>query len=212
MKKKNSLVLILTTLVTLLPIILGVILYNKLPEQIPSHFNTAGEVDGYMAKNVMVFGVPIGLALLNVFTIFALETDPKKQNANKTVKLIGKCVIPITSCIFLPISLLYGMGYAVPIPVIVPCFIGILFIVLGNYLPKSRQSYTVGIKLPWTLDNENNWNKTHRLAGILYVISGIMLIVSTLTNFGSNYIIFIILVVCVGSPFIYSYSLYKKGN
>ena len=212
MKKKNSIVLILTTLGTLIPIILGIILYDKLPEQIPSHFNMAGEVDGYMAKNIMIFGMPLGLATLNVFVNFSLEADPKKQNANKTIKLIGKCIIPITSCMFFPISLLYAMGYEVPVHIIVPCFVGILFVVMGNYLPKSKQSYTVGIKLPWTLANENNWNKTHRLAGILFVISGIVIIGSTLMNFGSYYVLLGTVVVCTGIPFVYSYSLYKKGN
>ena len=210
--KKSNLTLIVTTLVTLIPIALGVILYDKLPEQIPSHFNSAGEVDGYMAKNGMVFGLPLGLAVLNAFVNFTLDADPKRQNANKIIKLVGKCTIPAVSCICIPISLLYGLGYEIPIHVIVMCFVGVLFIAIGNYMPKSKQNYTVGIKLPWTLDNENNWNKTHRMAGVLYVISGIILIISTLTQFATGYIIFIVIILCSVIPFMYSYSLYKRGN
>ena len=212
MKKKNSMILILTTIITLLPIIVGVMLYDKLPEQIPSHFNFQGEVDAYMAKNAMIFGMPLGLAALNVFVFFMLNADPKKENADGFAKLIGLCTAPFISCMIVPISMFHALGYETPIHIILPCFIGVLFILLGNYMPKVKQNYTVGIKIPWTLNDENNWNKTHRLSGILYVIGGIILIISSLAQFTNNYTMFFVLILCTVVPYIYSYSLYKKGN
>jgi len=210
--KNNKLIVILTTLLTLLPVILGIILYDRLPEQIPTHFNSAGEADGYSSRNMAVFGLPAFLAFMNLFVIFSLNTDPKKQNANKTLRLLSKFVMPAASCIFVPLSLLYAIGYEIDMHIIVQFFVGIIFIVIGNYMPKSKQSYTVGIKLPWTLNNEHNWNKTHRLAGILYVISGIILIISGLMQFNLSYIIFFVLILCTGIPSVYSYLLYRQGH
>jgi len=212
MKTKNNITLILTTIITLLPVLPGVALYGSLPEQIPTHFNYTGEVDGYMPKNIVVFVLPVALALLNAFVNFAIKTDPKRNNTNEIMVAIGKWIIPFASCIFMPISLLYGIGYEIPVNIIVQGMVGILFILLGNYMPKIRQNYTVGIKLPWTLNDENNWHKTHRMAGVLYVVSGIALIASAFAPAALKYTIIVIIILCVSVPFIYSYLLYKKGN
>ena len=58
-----------------------------------------------------------------------------------------------------------------------------MFTIIGNYLPKARQNYTIGIKIPWTLANEENWNRTHRLAGYLWMACGILMIIMCLTRF-----------------------------
>jgi len=87
---------------------------------------------------------------------------------------------------------------------------GLLFILIGNYLPKTKQSYTMGIKLPWTLASEENWNRTHRLAGFLWVLGGVYFIV--MSFIGWSLIAFLIpLAVMVLIPAVYSYLLYRKG-
>lgn len=91
-------------------------------------------------------------------------------------------------------------------------FLGLLFLVLGNYLPKVRQNYTVGIKLPWTLNDETNWNKTHRLAGKLWVVGGLALFIFGLFGIENGSIIFISLAVILVVPMIYSYRLFKNDN
>ena len=92
----------------------------------------------------------------------------------------------------------------------IPILIGLLFIVIGNYMPKTKQSYTMGIKLPWTLASEENWNRTHRLAGFLWVIGGVYFL--AMTFIGWSLVAFLIpLAVMVLVPAVYSYLLYRKG-
>ena len=88
--------------------------------------------------------------------------------------------------------------------------LGVLFIFAGNYLPKSRQNYTVGIRIPWTLDNEENWNKTHRLAGYLWVAGGIVMLLGTLTGWISTGWIIAAAAVCALVPCIYSFWLHER--
>ena len=87
---------------------------------------------------------------------------------------------------------------------------GIVFIFVGNYLPKCKQSYTMGIKLPWTLDSEDNWNKTHRFGGKVYVAVGVVVM---LTSFlGNMFVMLGCTFVAVILPTVYSYVLFVKEN
>ena len=93
---------------------------------------------------------------------------------------------------------------------VLPVFMGLLFILIGNYLPKTKQSYTMGIRLPWTLSSEENWNRTHRLAGFLWVLCGVLFIVMSFIGW-SLPLFLILLAVMILVPLIYSYLLYRKG-
>ena len=101
-----------------------------------------------------------------------------------------------------------AMGYSVPIEVIMPLVMGVLFIIVGNRLPKCQQTYTMGIKLPWTFASEENWNATHRFGGKVWVIGGIA---TMLTAFlGSFWLMMAILVIMAILPTIYSYLYYRN--
>lgn len=138
-----------------------------------------------------------------------LDNDPKNKNKNKLIILIGKATVPLVLLITFMISVFYGLGKEINVMVIVSLFVGFLLIIIGNYLPKTKRNYTVGIKLPWTLNSDENWNKTHRLAGYFFIIGGILFL---LTSFlGNNHLIFAILIVITIIPSIYSFYLYKNG-
>ncbi|MFB0921203.1 MAG: SdpI family protein [Oscillospiraceae bacterium] len=210
MKNKVNTQSILSTLVCLLPVALGLLLYKKLPEQLPTHFDINGVPDSYSSKAVACFVFPVGLALLNLFTHFILNSDPKRRNANIVIRAVGLWAVPVSSLIFVPVTLFKGLGYDVPISMICSALVGLLFLIIGNYMPKSRQSYTVGIRLPWTLDNEENWNKTHRFSGFVWVIGGLAVIVNTFI--GSLYIMLGAIALLVILPITYSYLLYRRQN
>lgn len=211
---KNKLIYIITTIVCLLPIIYGLIVYGKLPDMIPTHWGANNEVNGYTSKNFTVFGLPVIMAALNLLSQFALKTDPRRSNYPSIIKNIFAWLVPLLSVIVIPISLLAGQGKEVNIGFITTIILSVMFIVLGNYMPKCKQNYTVGIKLPWTLNSERNWNKTHRLAGYVYMISGItMLIVTFLGQTKTIFTMITILImpIILFVPAIYSFALYKKG-
>ena len=208
MIKKNLPKLIITSLIILIPIVIGLILWDKLPNQVPMHWNAQGEVDSYGTKFQAVFLMPLVLVAFHWICILGTSLDPKKQNINDKMVTLVLWIIPIISLLCNSMMYATALGHKVNVEIIMPLFMGALFVVIGNYMPKCKQSYTVGIKLPWTLDNEENWNKTHRLAGFLWVISGVIIMATAFL--GAFWLFFIVLIPMVVIPFVYSYLLYKK--
>ena len=208
MIKKNLPKLIITSLIILIPIVIGLILWDKLPDQVPMHWNAQGEVDGYGTKFQAVFLIPLVLVAFQWICVLGTSFDPKKQNINDKMVTLVLWIIPIISLLCNSMVFATALGHKVNVEIIMPLFMGALFVVIGNYMPKCKQSYTVGIKLPWTLDNEENWNKTHRLAGFLWVIGGVIIMATAFL--GAFWLFFIVLIPMVVIPFVYSYLLYKK--
>ena len=205
--KKESIISIVFSI--LLFALINLLFYKKMPETIPTHWGFNNEIDDYSTKFSAFIKTPIFLILINIFSCFMLDNDPKNINKNKLIILIGKATVPLVLLITFMISVFYGLGKEINVMVIVSLFVGFLLIVIGNYLPKTKRNYTVGIKLPWTLNSDENWNKTHRLAGYFFIIGGILFL---LTSFlGNNHLIFAILIVITIIPSIYSFYLYKNG-
>ncbi len=211
MIRENRKKLIITSIVILVPIFIGLILWNKLPDKIPTHWNSAGEVDGWSSKIFAVFGLPAILFVLHWACVLGTSADPKKQNIEGKVFEIVFWTCPIVSLLVGMLGYGTALGMEFKVDKIMLALVGIMFIVVGNYLPKCKQSYTVGIKLPWTLDDEENWNRTHRMAGKLWVASGIVLLLSMLlpTSF-MVVVVLAALVVTVLVPTVYSYLLFRE--
>ena len=208
--KTNKKTLILTTLVCLIPIVAGALVYSRLPETMATHWNMSGEADGWSSRAFAVFGLPGILLGVNLLLPFALKADPKHGNMSEALVKITVWTIPLISLLCCGLTLARGLGYTVSVEFWVPIFMGVLFIFIGNYLPKTKQSYTMGIKLPWTLNSEENWNRTHRLAGYLWVLGGLLFIAMSFIGW-SLAAFLIILAVMVLVPMVYSYLLYRKG-
>lgn len=209
MIKKNLKVLIITSIVILLPILAGLILWNQLPEQIPSHWNASGEIDGWSSKVFSVFGIPLILLAAQWLCVLGSAADPKKENHPQKVLHLVLWIIPVLSVLLHVITYSVALGKEVRVEVVLPVFIGIIFAIIGNYMPKCKQNYTIGIKIPWTLNSEENWNRTHRFAGRLWMVCGLMII---LTGFFGGFWVFLpIVLLMVIAPFVYSYVLYRKG-
>ena len=209
--KISKKMLILTTLVCLLPIVAGVILYPQLPERIATHWGFDNEPNGWSSKAFAVFGLPGLMVALNLILPLALKADPKNQNMSPVLFNICLWIMPVVSVLCSAMTLGYALGCEVNIARVIPIFIGVVFLAIGNYLPKTKQSYTMGIKLPWTLNSEENWNRTHRLGGFLWVLGGVAFIVLSVFEWWNIYVFFAIIGVLVIVPTVYSYLLYRKG-
>ena len=166
MKSKKT--LIITSLICLLPMLVGALVYSRLPEQVATHFDLQGNPDGWSSRAFAVFGLPGILLAVNLLIPFALQADPKHKNMSGALVNIVIWTVPVVSLLCSGLTLGRALGYDLRIEMVLPVFMGVLFILIGNYLPKTKQSYTMGIKLPWTLASEENWNRTHRLAGFLW--------------------------------------------
>ena len=209
MIKQNKKLFIITSAITILPIFAGLVLWNQLPEQMPMHWNIAGEVDGWASKPMVVCGMPLLLLLLQWLGIFIMRNDPKRYNHAGKALYLGYWIIPVLSIVLEVLTCTAAMGYPVRVELFLTIFMGILFIIIGNYLPKCRQNYTIGIKLPWTLHSEENWNRTHRLAGWIWVAGGFVILVSGFLNVLWLTIAATALMVLI--PVIYSLILHRKG-
>ena len=207
---KNKRIWIWTSLICLIPIVVGAAVYSRLPETVATHWNLSGEPDGWSSRAFAVFGLPGILLAVNLFLPFALRADPKRQNMSDALVKVTVWTIPLVSLLCCGTTLARALGYTVRVERWVPIFMGVLSIIIGNYLPKTKQSYTMGIKLPWTLNSEENWNRTHRLAGFLWVISGALFILMSFIGW-SQAALLIILALMILAPMVYSYLLYRKG-
>ena len=209
MIKKNWKMLLITSLAILLPVFVGVLLWNRLPEQIPSHWNMQGEIDGYSSKPFSVLGLPLILLAIHWLTVCVTLADPKKQNHSEKILHLVFWIVPALSIILSAVTYSTAMGKGVRMEIFISVLLGLLFVAIGNYLPKCKQNYTIGLKLPWTLHSEENWNRTHRLAGWLWVIGGLLIISGGFFNLMWLTLSAPLLMALV--PTIYSYILYRKG-
>lgn len=209
MIKKNLKVLIITSIVVLLPMLAGVSLWDKLPDRIPLHWNTSGEVDSWGSKAFAVFAVPVIMLAIHWACSLITLADPKKKNHSQKMIQFTFWIVPAISAVISAITYFTALGSEIQIELVVYASLGAIFTVIGNYLPKCSQNYTIGFKIPWTLHSEENWNKTHRLAGWIWVFGGIATI--ALSFLGIHKIILAIALVMALAPIIYSYILHKKG-
>lgn len=208
MKKESKKLLVITTVVSLLPILIGLLLWNRLPDRMATHFDMQGTPNGWSSKGFAVFGLPVFCAVCNLLCVFGIAQNPKSQNyPSKMMKLIA-WICPVVS--WFCAAAVYGaaIGFDSDLMTqVILLFVGILFIVIGNYLPKVRQNYFVGIKLPWTYADEENWNQTHRMAGKVWMVGGFLLAVNAFVKLPWVELIVIILLAVI--PCIYSY-LYSR--
>lgn len=212
MLKANKKTLIIASIVILLPVLIGIVLWNRLPDRMAIHFGMNNEADGFSSRAVAVFGLPLFLLAVEWLCAAVMANDPKKQNISPKMFSFSLWIAPVISLITAAAMYSFNLGYQVNFTFAVELMLGVLFIIIGNYLPKARQNYTMGIKIPWTLANEENWNLTHRLAGYLWVIGGILMVIVSLTGTGGAGWLILIVALTVLIPCIYSYWLHVKKN
>ena len=209
--KENKWRIILSTLVTLIPMLAGVILWSALPDELPIHWGPTGEIDGWASKGFAVFGVPGIMAALNLLCILVTGLDHKNKGQNKKVFGLVFWIVPVMSVLLCVIVYLTALGVSVNTLNIVVAAMGILFAFIGNYMPKSKLNYTIGIKIIWTLESEANWLATHRLAGKVWLIGGIVLALSSFAPVAALvWITISVLLLMVAIPFVYSYLHFRR--
>ena len=210
MLKKNKWALLISSLVILLPVAVGLLLWERLPEQVPSHWNAAGEVDGWSSKAVAVFAMPAFLLVMHWLCVVVTALDPKNKGKNAKAQSLVLWIIPVLSLLVNGMVYLTALGREVDVSVLMPGFIGVLLLIIGNYLPKCSRNSTIGIKLPWTLHSDANWNATHRLAGKVWTLGSLGIICSAfLPGTSSVWVLLVITVAMVIIPTAYSYWFYK---
>lgn len=208
MMKKYKKRIIISSVITLLPILAGLILWNRLPDTIATHFGNDNVANGWNSKPFVVFAMPLLLLGLHLFILFVTMNDPKRKNISE--KMFGFLIwfVPVLSVFIFSITYCNALGMNVNIGMAVNIIVGIVFLVIGNYLPKCKQNYTAGIRIPWTLNSTENWNRTHRLAGWLFMLGGILFFLNAFLQWSGMFFVIIVIALL---PEVYSFLLYKKG-
>ena len=209
--KKNKWKIIISSLVTLLPIVAGLILWDKLPDMVPSHWGPTGEVDAYSSKEFFVFGLPLLMLGLNLLCTVASGLDPKNKNHEGKPLILVYAIIPALTILLSVVT--YFVAFELPVPVLnmVIAAFGLMIVVIGNYLPKCKPSYTIGIKISWTLNSEKNWVATHRFAGKVWFIGGVVVALSALLPVNVlPWVVFSVFVITALVPVIYSFVYFKN--
>ena len=199
--------------IVIAPFIYLAYIWNNLPDTVPLHWNIEGEIDNYGDKSELIL-IPILLPLL-VYIIFTIVPmiDPKgkinqmgkKYFSLKMAMTIFMSVLAMVIIYAVKNETLYNPNYIV-------LLIGVLFVILGNYFKTLRANYFIGIKTPWTLENETVWKETHKLAGKIWFIGGFIIIISSLLlDKKTNFSVFIGITIIISLvPVIYSFFKYKN--
>ena len=211
MLKKNKLKIIISSIAILLPMLFGLIMWKDLPNVMTTHWGADGTMDGTAGKGFVVFGVPCILLGLHLVCMLFTLLDKKQQEQNQKALGMIFWMVPAISLFVNGIMYRAAFGREFDVSLAMPVLFGIMFLCLGNYMPKIKQNKTLGIKISWTLHNEENWNKTHSLTGKVWVIGGLIVLFSICLPAE----IMLAVTVCVIGlgvliPFAYSYSIYKK--
>lgn len=208
--KINKKLLLFTSILILLSSLVGCVFWYQLPEKMPTHFNLLGQADGYNHKVFAIFGLPALMLLMHWLLLFLMIKDPKSSNISSKIQVLIYWIIPFVSC--LSMISIYGesLGYSMMSGILAQIFMGVLMIVIGNYLPKTRKNYIIGIRLPWTLESDKNWRKTHRLAGKIWVLGGLLLFLNSFVQIYVYWVFFLTLLLVVLMPGVYSYQLSKS--
>ena len=208
---KNKKYWLATSIVTLLPILVGIALWDQLPDKLPTHFGVDGAADGFSGKPFAVFGIPVMMLAFQWLIYAATLLDKQNRGHNEKVMNLVGLIFPGMSLFFAVLIYNHGMGLELNLSSLLFPLLGLFFIALGNWLPKIKQNSTLGIKIKWTLYNEENWNKTHRFAGFVWVIGGILFcLMGFVPEASLLWLLPLELILLAVVPTVYSWNLARK--
>ncbi len=191
--------------------IVAAVLYPSLPEQIPIHWNAQGEVDGYMQKPGGVLIMPAMALFTYIIMKLIPIISPRGFRTDKFSDVIE--VLQVTLVGFMSIVavlvLLEARGMNVYISELITAGIGLLFVIIGNYLGKVRKNFFIGIRTPWTLASDEVWYRTHRIGGRLFMLSGATIWIGALFRLPLTWTVGVAIGLVL-IPVVYSYFLYRR--
>jgi len=186
-------------------------MYPQLPNPVPTHWDAAGKVNGYTTKPWGVFLMPLMTLVLWLLMLVLPRIAPKGYRLDSFLDAYGAIVLAIMGTLFAltVVVLLQAAGMHFDLLRLVTLAVGVLMIVMGNYMGKLRKNFFVGIRTPWTLANDEVWVHTHRVGGWLFVLAGALCVLSPAFG-GGNLVLLIAVTAAVLIPVGYSYFLYRK--
>ena len=208
MIRQHKKMILLTSMITLFPIFIGLLLWKQLPDSMATHWGINNEPNGYASKTFAVFALPLIMLLGHVVCVIAMNIDPKVKNISEKVYSVMLWIFPLLSLFVCNALYGYNLGYWLDMGFLCGLIIGVLYLILGNFIPKVKPNYTIGFRISWALCDSENWYRTHRFGGKCLVIGGIIMIVTA--PFQNMWVLIALIAVPCILPVIYSYLYYRK--
>ena len=197
----------------LLPLLVAALAWSRLPDTIPIHWGLNGQPNGWAGRSMIFLLGSIGL-IITIILMVAERIDPKRENIEKRQGIYEILMILMN----LMTLALVGMTVTealhpgtLDVGKVVTLIVGVLFAVLGNYIPKVKQNYTFGMRTSWALADENNWRYTNRIGGILLFAAGILLIIASflLSSAWLMVLVLGVVIVFTAGTYLASYLYYR---
>ncbi len=185
-----------------------------MPEMVASHWNMAGEADGYSSKFWGLFLIPVISLVILILLIVVPKIDPLKENINKFKDYFDRFILVfLTFFLYLHIlTIAYNLGYDFNFTQFLTPAFGFLFYYIGILIGKAQRNWSIGIRTPWTLSSDFVWDKTHKLGSKLFKLSGVIALVGIVLP--EYAIVFVLAPVLISSLYVlvYSYIIYNKNK
>lgn len=191
------------------------VVYPKLPETIPTHWDMSGHPDGWSNRMWGTWVLPIFLLGMWALVWILPRIDPRGSNYAKFRGAFEAIIVSVMLFMLALhiVELRASLGYPVQMQRIIPIGTGVLLIVIGNLLPRARPNWFVGIRTPWTLSSDRVWEQTHRFGGRVFVAGGLLITIAALVwAQWAHAVLFAVMVLCVSSVLIYSYVEWKRDR
>jgi len=194
--------------------LIALALYPIMPDPMPSHWNAAGEIDGYMSKFWGMFLMPLVTTGLFLMFLAIPRIDPLKANIAQFIESYNVMMVLLIAYMLYvyALTLFAAMGYQFNMTTMLIPAMGILFIVIGFLIGKAKRNFFVGIRTPWTLSSDTVWAKTHALGKWTFIGSGVACIVSAFMGEFGFWLMMISFMATALIPIVYSYILWKREN
>jgi uncharacterized membrane protein len=185
-------------------------LYPRLPAQVPVHWDMGGHANGYAPRFWSAAMWPLLILGLAALTVALPAISPRRFEIAPFAGIYAALMLVIQGVMLVigMTALLVGAGFALPLSTIVPLAVGVLLMVLGNYMGKLRKNFFIGIRTPWTLASDAVWERTHRLAGWLFVLAGVAMVIAALADAMPGWMLAAIVAVLL-IPYVYSFLIYR---
>ncbi|AEM78236.1 SdpI family protein [Thermoanaerobacter wiegelii] len=190
-------------------------IFGRLPAKIPMHWNIYGQVDRFGSK-IEIFILPVIITVIYLIMLFIPLIDPKRANYGKfagAYRIIRAAVVIIFMAVYFA-STYSALGYKIDMNMVGNLVIPFMLIGFGSVMGKFYHNYFVGIRVPWTLADEEVWDKTHKFGGKVWITAGIIgLFVFFFKGTWVTVFMFVLLITAVMVPIVYSYIIFKnKGK
>jgi uncharacterized membrane protein len=207
----NRKIVLTAAVLFLLATALSIAFYDRIPNPVPTHFDMNGTPNGFTPKPFGAFILPVIIAFAGLILSVLPAISPRGYTLEAFGRVYEIVSITIIGVIFVigVVALLQALGWRPPIDRIVVPLVGVILIVLGNFMGKLRRNFFIGIRTPWTLADEEVWFRTHRFGGPLFVIAGIVLMAGAFFGSGISLLLPVVILAAL-IPVVYSYVIYRR--